>query len=157
MHRPSSQTRKKELTSNKSKLMTPYSAFGTFSGWLGLEKDEDVVSIPLLSPRRLPTAETIWIEVAAARISREKAFIVAIQFALMNRIDIDTTPYYYEEALKSEKVDECGMGIHFWRRESHNLKSHDNLYVGISNRPPQIRRKDPLRVLVLENLSLAYF
>ena len=45
--------------------MTPYSAFGTFSGWLGLEKDEDVVSIPLLSPRRFPTAETIWIEVAA--------------------------------------------------------------------------------------------
>ena len=65
--------------------MTPYSAFGTFSGWLGLETDKDVVSIPLLSPRRFPTAETIWIEVAA-RISREKAFIVAIQFVLIEDV-----------------------------------------------------------------------
>ena len=39
------------------------------------------MSIPLLSPRRFPTAETIWINVA--RTSREKVFIVAILYDKM--------------------------------------------------------------------------
>ena len=75
------------------------------------------MSIPLLSPRRFPTAETIWINVA--RTSREKVFIAAIlydkMFVLVKKEDEKEVWVIYGEILflanKRRSQDPINVGI----------------------------------------------